>query len=127
MAASNSSTVNTLADAEALIKKAKENTFGYLTKRDLDSNPITHNAKQILLNYKLIAEDSDNYDIFNLTERGWNFKSFQDEKDQHEISLKKSRYDAGIAKWTYYTYWIAFFFSIAGLIISIIALLKTSK
>lgn len=54
------------------------------------------------------------------------FRKRSDAQEQEDVRKKneatKLKYEAVTAKWVYYTYWIAFFFSLAALFISIIAL-----
>ncbi len=95
-----------------------------------DSEIFEHTHNLALLNF-VVFDNQKNY-IFFITEAGKNALKVEvlaREKKNEMLrdEATKLKFEARTAKFTYYTYWLAFASSIAGLIISLIAILKKSQ
>lgn len=124
---SNLPIVDPVRDAEDLIKKARESNFDYITKDQLNPHLLSSAAKHLLLNYGLIAKSQDNDHIYYLTERGRNFKSFEEEAVKQFRKEQKEVIDLKNSKRIYTTYWFTFGTAIASFVIAIILLILKLK
>lgn len=86
--------IDPIRDAEEIIRSAQKNPHMYVTKDHLMPHRLGGAAKNLILSYGLMAVDIENPNIYYLTERGRNFKSFSDETTKHkqEVSLLKWAY-----------------------------------
>lgn len=111
--------IDPIRDAENLIKQAQDNGFFYITKAQLTPHMLSSAANHLLINYKLITKSEDNDSIYYLTERGRNFKSFEDEKQKAIRKEQKEIIDLRNSLRIFKTYWWTFSIAVAAFFISL--------
>lgn len=111
--------IDPIYDAENLIKQAQSNKFFYITKEQLNPHILSSAAKHLLINYSLITKSEDNDNIYYLTERGRNFKSFADETQKALRKEQKEIVDLRNSERIFKTYWWTFGIAVAAFLISL--------
>jgi len=114
--------INIDRDIENLVKAVQRNGFGYIMADVFEQNAFNRFAKEKMLSYGLI-KIGEKPQLYHLTERGWNFKSFADEDAQEEFKRRLLKINVENAERINKTYWITFCMAVFSFIVSIVLLI----